>query len=173
MYIKITFDDDDLKRLVKNLKDSGNEKKVLSSIGEALIPINIDRHRREVNPNEKPWAKLSKLTLATKRKRFMLRESGEMLSIHYQVFGDVLKIGSSDWKAAWHHFGTKKYQIKPKNKKALAFGRKIGSGKKEFVRKYVNHPGLTAREIVGFEKLDREAAENAIIDFYKSVVNNI
>jgi len=166
MHITIDFQDDDYQRIIEQLSDSRNVGLALASVGEALVPINLDRHERAVNPDETPWEPLKPSTKARKTKPYPLRESGEMLSIHYQVSGDTLKIGSSDWKAKWHHFGTGPFTIKPKQARVLLIP---GVG----FRAKAEHPGLPAREIVGFDRADREAAENAIADFYDEILNQV
>lgn len=53
---------------------------------------------------------------------------------------DFAQISSNDPRAPWHFYGTAPYVIRPRNKKALAFG--------NVLTKKVNHPGLPARPML-------------------------
>lgn len=145
MYIELDFQDKKYRAMLERLAAPVNTRHVLMAIGEALKPINQDRHRRAVDPDEKPWKPLAASTRALNESPWMLRKTGHMLSLHYQVQGKQLRIGADDWKGAFHQFGAKPYRIAPKNAPALAFGRSIGGKKREFVRMWANHPGLPAR----------------------------
>lgn len=191
MQIEIEFQDRLYQQVMRRLADeAGHPKRMLAAVGEALKPVYLERHRRGVDANGKPWAPLKPSTLAVKKSRFPLYETGQMLQLHYQPGNDTLSIGTSDWKAAWHHYGTglwgpKKsaYEIKPKNGKALAWGRFVGkSGKfvqarsavgREFVRKSVMHPGVPAREIVGYGLEHDLVTRDAAGDYYKAVLSRI
>jgi len=95
----------------------------------------------------------------------MLYDHGDLLRFFYQVDGDTLRIGTADWKAAFHHFGTKPYTITPKKAKALKFG--------GIYRKRVNHPGLPARLLVGFPTSDQQLVTDVIEDHLTAVLNRV
>jgi len=82
-----------------------------------------------------------------------------------RLLGDSLRIGTNDWKAAFHHFGTKPYTITAKKAKALKFG--------GMFRKRINHPGLPARQLVGFPASDRQLVGDVIEDHLTAVLNRV
>lgn len=93
----------------------------------------------------------------------ILYQYGDLLRFSYQVNGDQLRIGTNDHKAAWHHFGTgshgpsgQSYTIRPKSKKALAFGGGVFS--------QVTHPGVPARRLVGFPAGDQSIAARIVAE---------
>lgn len=93
-------------------------------------------------------------------------------SFNYQVQGAELMLGFSDQKAVWHHFGTgtfgpkgTAYTISPKKAKALAFG--------GLFRKRVIHPGIPARQLVGFPSSDQRLVADVIEDHLTAVLNRV
>ena len=61
-------------------------------------------------------------------------------------------------------FGTPPHTIRPREKKALAWGRNLGGGKREFVRKSVEHPGTKPNPFIRttiFTKLKKIMADNS------------
>jgi len=93
----------------------------------------------------------------------ILYQYGDLLRFTYQVTGSELRIGTNDKKAVWHHFGTGKYGtgngpyiIRPKNRKALAFGGGIF--------KQVTHPGIPARPLIGFPASDQTIVERIVAE---------
>ncbi|MBP8150221.1 MAG: phage virion morphogenesis protein [Limnohabitans sp.] len=93
----------------------------------------------------------------------ILYQYGDLLRFQYQVGGDALRIGTNDHKAAWHHFGTGThgegkgpYTIRPKNRKALAFGGGIFRS--------VTHPGVPARPLIGFPEGDQSIAARIVAE---------
>lgn len=94
----------------------------------------------------------------------ILFDHGDLLRFYYQVnSADVIISTMDQRKAAWHHFGSgthgpkgEKYEIRPKAKKALAFG--------GLVRKRVMHPGVPARQLVGFPDSDRDVVGQVVSD---------
>lgn len=62
------------------------------------------------------------------------------IDVVYEPLTEELVVSMADhWK--YVEFGTNPHIILPKDKKALAWGKNIGAGKKEFVAKKVMHPG--------------------------------
>lgn len=166
---------------------------ILSSVGESLLNANQDRHAKSQDPDGNPWAPLAKSTLyraveakqgvtsAGNKKRGassniaagqkimankaarILYQYGDLLRFSYQVTGGMLRIGTNDHKAAWHHFGTGThgegkgpYTIRPKAKKALAFGGGVFSS--------VKHPGVPARRLIGFSANDQSIAARIVAE---------
>lgn len=94
----------------------------------------------------------------------ILYQYGDLLRFAYQVEDGMLRIGTNDQqKAVWHHYGTGKYgpkkspyTIRPKNKKALAFGGGV------YAR--VNHPGVQARPLIGFPASDEAIAARIVAE---------
>lgn len=138
---------------------------MLGSIGETLLPVNQARHEQGLAPDGSRWKELSPLTLKEKRNPRMLFVHGDLLRFHYQVSGDSLSIGTNDWKAAFHHFGTRPYTITPVKAKALKFG--------GMLRKRVKHPGLPARQLVGFPDSDERLVVEVLNDHLTAVINGV
>lgn len=106
-------------------------------------------------------AKAQKI-MANKAAR-ILYQYGDLLRFQPSVNGNVLRIGTNDGKAAWHHLGTgthgpngQPYTIRPKNRKALAFGGGIYA--------HVMHPGVPARPLVGFPASDQSIAARIVAE---------
>jgi phage gpG-like protein len=101
----------------------------------------------------------------------ILYQYGDLLRFQYQVQGDQLRVGANDHKAPWHHFGTgnygpkqSPYVIKPKNKKALAFGGGLFSK--------VTHPGVPARPLIGFPASDQSIAARIVAEHLAIAAQN-
>ena len=104
------------------------------------------------------------------RRSRILYDSGDMLnSFHYQVMAARLTLGFDGTResnlAAWHHSGTKPYEIKPKNAKALAFA--------GIVTKRVHHPGLPSRKLVGLPDSDRRLIAEVSEDYLLVILNSV
>ncbi|MBB2776191.1 UNVERIFIED_ORG: phage gpG-like protein [Comamonas terrigena] len=133
---------------------------MLGSIGESLHWVNSERHDRGQNPDGTPWAP------TRRQKRRMLHQHGDLLgSFSYQVQGDQLKLGFSDHKAKWHHYGTGPYVITAVKARALAFN--------GMYRKRVRHPGLPARRLVGFPDADKQLVADVVDDHLKLILNRV
>lgn len=152
------------------LKELKNPDDMLNSVGETLLRANQDRHFAGLDPKGNKWAPLKPSTLAQgKRKGGPLNKTSEMLnSLNYQVSGNELVLGfdgeRNNMLANIHHGGTEPYLIKPLTKKALAFN--------GIVRKKVNHPGLPARELLGFEEDDQELVVEVAEDHLAAILSD-
>lgn len=100
--------------------------------------------------------------MANKAARILYQHGG-LLRFSYQVTGGELRVGTNDHKAVWHHFGTGThgegkgpYTIRPKNRKALAFGGGVFSR--------ITHPGVPARRLVGFPSGDQSIAARIVAE---------
>lgn len=133
---------------------------MLGSIGESLYRVNSERHGSGQDPNGAAWAP------TRPAKRRILYQHGDLLgSFNYQVRGGELKLGFSDQKAKWHHYGTSPYVITAVKARALAFN--------GMFRKRVNHPGLPARRLVGFPEADRQLVADLIDDHLQLTLNRV
>ena len=166
MQFTIEFQADHLSRALEAVRlEIATPQEMLGSLGESLLRVNQERHDQGLAPDGSKWEELSPLTLQNKRKPKILYDHGDLLRFHYQVLGDSLRIGTNDWKAAFHHFGTKPYTITAKKAKALKFG--------GMFRKRINHPGLPARQLVGFPASDRQLVVDVIEDHLTAVLNRV
>ncbi len=166
MQFSIEFQVDHLVRALEAVRrEIATPQQMLGSLGESLLRVNDERHIQGLAPDGSKWKPLSPLTLQTKRKSRMLYEHGDLLRFHYQVVGEELKVGTNDWKAVFHHFGTKPYTITAKKAKALKFG--------GMLRKRVHHPGLTARLLVGFPDSDQRLVADVTDDHLTAVLNQV
>lgn len=166
MQFSIEFQADHLVRAMEVIRrEIATPAELLGSLGESLSRVNDERHEKGLAPDGSKWKPLAPLTLQTKRKSRMLYENGDLLRFQYQVVGDELKIGTNDWKAVFHHFGTRPYTITAKKAKALKFG--------GLLRKRVNHPGLPARLLVGFPESDQRLVADVTDDHLRAVLNRV
>ncbi|BEV15820.1 phage virion morphogenesis protein [Herbaspirillum sp. DW155] len=174
MQFTVEFQADHLAAILEAVrKEVATPQEMLVSIGEELFNANQHRHAQGLAPDGMPWKPLSPMTLATRKGGRILRVRGDMLeSFNYQVQGNSLRLGFSDQKAVWHHFGTgtygprgSRYTISPKKAKALAFG--------GLMRKRVSHPGIPARQLIGFPASDRELTGNVIRDHLTEALNRV
>lgn len=140
--------------------DIATPAELLGSIGESLYRVNSERHDQNQNPDGTPWAPTKS------KKRRMLHLHGDLLgSFSYQVHGSELKLGFSDQKAPWHHYGTGPYVITPVKARALAFN--------GMYRKRVRHPGLPARRLVGFPDADKQEVADVVDDHLQLILNRV
>lgn len=129
----------------------GDLTPALEDIGEHLMNSHQQRFKDQVAPDGTPWAPLSpsyQRTKARNKNRILFLDGKLAQNFRYQISNNELNFGTNVPYAAHHHFGTKPYTIKPKSKKALAFG--------GVVVKKVNHPGLPARPFFGVNEADNE-----------------
>lgn len=166
MQFTIEFQADHLARALEAIRrEIATPQEMLGSMGESLLRVNQARHAQGLAPDGSKWKELSPLTVQTKRKPQMLYDHGDLLRFQYQVAGDTLRLGTNDRKAVFHHFGTKPYVITPKKAKALKFG--------GMMRKRVHHPGLPARELVGFPASDQKLVADVTEDHLTAVLNRV
>lgn len=170
MQLTIEFNDAHLQRVLKAVeREIATPQEMLGSLGETLLNANKDRHANELSPDGKTkWAPLKESSKQDKRRGGVLNKTGQMVdSLNYQIQGDNTLVLGFDGKrnddlATWHHFGTDAYLIEPLTKKALKFGNTI-------VKK-VNHPGLPARPLLGFEPNDQRLVLDVLDDHLTKVL---
>lgn len=81
---------------------------VLNEMGEVLVPSTQARMVRGVAPDGSDWTPLAPSTLLRKKGPGILRERLTLMgSIHHQVEGDELHVGTGLVYAAVHQFGGK------------------------------------------------------------------
>lgn len=158
MYIEIEFEAQHLHQIMDAVRREVSQPSgILESVGQTLETINRQRHKRGVDPNEKPWQPLSPRTLSANIKRVggPLKRTGRMLndSFTYQLQGNSVRIGfdGNDAKQAiYHQFGAAARQSK-KHSKVLEYAKSVGSG-------------LPMRQLLGFTDSDKKAVVNATAD---------
>ena len=199
MQFTIEFQAGHLERALEAVRlEIATPQEMLGSMGESLLRVNKERHDQGLAPDGSKWKELSPMTIGTAvwktqtesfrksgqmslataskvqaRKSRILYQHGDMLgSFNYQVQGAELKLGFSDQKAVWHHFGTgtfgpkgASYTISPKKAKALAFG--------GLCRKRVTHPGIPVRQLVGFPASDQTLVADVIEDHLTAVLYRV
>lgn len=189
MQFTVEFQADHLTRAMEAVRLAiATPQEMLGSLGESLFRVNQERHDQGLAPDGTKWKEASPMTIGSAvwksqavsfrkkvqaKKRRILYDHGDMLrSFNYQVQGAELKLGFSDQKAVWHHFGTgtygpkgSAYTITLKKAKALAFG--------GLFRKRVTHPGIPARQLVGFPSSDQRLVADVIEDHLTAVLNRV
>lgn len=158
--LQIKLNEDDARRaeeLLGRLADKAEDiSGALGHIGEGLLNNTHDRFGSQTEPQGKPWAPLSGLTVALRGGSGpILRVSGRLYdSINYQVSGNILRIGpNAPPYDAIHQFGGR---ITPKKGKALKVP---GPGGGILSLKAVTIP---ARPYIGFGPKDEETTRDAV-----------
>lgn len=115
--------------------------------------------------------------IAAKLQEYIIKETpyktghlGRTVVADYDRSRKVVWVGSPLKYAEYVERGTRPHEIRPRNKKALAWGKDKGGGKKEFVRKRVMHPGTDPNPFV--ERAIRNAfpeIENIIRESFKNL----
>lgn len=172
MNFKMEFKVNHLNRALAAVRQAlAQPKELLGSVGDELLRVNQDRHLAGLAPDGSKWKPLSPLTLQEKRKGGPLNKSGRMLESFKRrgVISNTVTLGfdgtTESQRAAWHHSGTRPYEIKPKNAKALAFA--------GIVTKRVHHPGLPSRKLVGLPDSDRRLIAEVSDDYLLVILNSV
>lgn len=166
MQFEFKFQAEHLKQSLMALRhEVATPDQMLGSLGEALLRVNQDRHEQGLAPDGTPWKELAESTKKLKKGGRILYSRGDLLRFSYQITPDGLVLGTNDWKAAWHHFGTEPYTIRPVRAKALKFG--------GIFTKRVNHPGLPSRKLIGFPDSDKQLAADVIHDHLLLTLNRV
>lgn len=152
--IKIELEDRNARSAFEQLEAKARDPTLLMrEIAEHLLESTQQRFRTGQAPDGTKWNPV-------KRGGTPLYLTGELQSQLYPFHGrDHAGVASPTAYASHHQYGTSPYQIRPKNKKALAW-----PGGAHPVRG-VNHPGLVARPFMGLSDEDRTAIE-AIAGYY-------
>lgn len=85
----------------------GDKKTILRQIGEVLVASTDERFVSMQSPSGEPWKPLHPRTIRQKRnKNKILTERGLLRgSIHYELNGDTLEVGTDRKYGAIHQFG--------------------------------------------------------------------
>lgn len=137
----------------------GDTRALMESVGEALVSGTLKRFDDEEEPTGKKWKPSARA--AAEGGKTLDDSSNLRDSIDYKATSDTVMVGSNLPYARIHQEGgkTKAHVIRPRKKKALAFG--------GVVRKKVNHPGseIPARPYLGVSAEDMEEVRETINDF--------
>lgn len=137
----------------------GNTQALMESVGEALVSGTLKRFDAEEDPEGNKWEPSGR---ASEEGGQTLTGTGRLRrSIEYAATSDKVMVGSNLAYARIHQKGgkTSPHVIRPKRKKALAFG--------GVVRKKVNHPGsdIPARPYLGVSEDDMDDVKAAMTNF--------
>lgn len=136
-------------------KLNGDLTPLMEAIGSVLENNTRDRFDTKLSPNGEYWANLMPSTIAQKGNDKILDDSNDLKkSIAWHANKDSVSVGTPEPYGVFHQFGTSPYVIRPKHKKALAFG----GG----VYKQVQHTGLSARPFLGVSDDDKQDIFDAI-----------
>lgn len=126
----------------------GDLTPLMQAIGSLLEGSTRQRFTDKKAPNGTSWANLMPSTQTQKGNNNIL-VAGDTLreSITNHADRYSVSVGTDMSYGVYHQFGTDPYTIRPKNKKALAFG----GG----VYKQVQHTGLPARPFLGLSDDDK------------------
>jgi phage virion morphogenesis protein len=153
--IKLEIDDQAFVRAIGNIAALGvNAGPLMGMLSEDMHAAVMDNFDAEGRPS---WLGLKPGTIAARSKRGhwpgkILTETGRLrASIQADSGPDFARVGTNEPYAAIHQLGgkTKPHVIKPRNKKALAFGGRVV--------KSVNHPGsdIPARPFLNLTEPDK------------------
>ena len=128
----------------KLLARSNDLSGLMADIGELLTDSTQGRFDAGIGPDGVAWQ-----PLADGSGRTPLNDTRRMRDgVHPQSGVDWVEIRADAKQARWHQEGTKPYEIRPTNGKALAWTGGPGP------RAKVNHPGLPARPFMGISDED-------------------
>lgn len=126
---------------------------LMAQLGEDLTESSQARFDTGIGPDGIAWE-----ALADGSGRTPLNLTHRMRGgIHPQSGPDWVEIRADAKQARWHQEGTDPYEIRPREKKALAWPGGPGP------RGVVHHPGLPARPFIGFSAEDAEATERLAV----------
>lgn len=126
----------------------GDLTPLMDAIGNLLEAGTRQRFADKKAPDGTAWANLMPSTQAQKGNNNILVFSSNLeQSITHHADPYSVSVGTPESYGVYHQFGTDPYTIRPKNKKALAFG----GG----VYKQVQHTGLPARPFLGLSDDDK------------------
>lgn len=151
------------RRALTSLGRKFETRRILKAIGASQLNW-INRNFR-AGGIERKWKPLSPNTLASRRGRGgqPLRDTGRLAQSFTATLdgSDAVIVGTTDKRAPWHHFGTRAYTIRPRNRTVLRFMTSRGV---TFARK-VEHPGLPARPLLPSKREAERLAVKSIRAF--------
>lgn len=136
-----------LRWMVQNLKDAGTE-----------------RPHQVMSPNTliKSSGRASSRHFSSRFRAFLQQ------SYTVQVHHDYVDVGTRDQRAAWHHYGTSPFKIKPKVGQYLKFETVNGT----VFAKEVNHPGIPARGLLPSKRTAEALALSVITAGIQRAIKN-
>ncbi|WNF12515.1 phage virion morphogenesis protein [Stenotrophomonas geniculata] len=146
------------------LERSVNLSGLMAQVGEDLTESTQARFDTGIGPDGVAWQPLADGSGRTPLNDTRRTRDG----IHPLSGPDWVEIRADSKQARWHQEGTKPYEIRAKNGKALYWpGMQTRSGKDgkdgpAFVAK-VNHPGLPARPFMGLSAEDEQSIERLAV----------
>ncbi len=162
----------ELEQLIERL---GSLRTPLNDIAEYLHISTDSRARRQIAPDGSPWAPLSASTLAKKKGKKILRESGALLdTLRHQVSDDELQFGTDRPYGAIHQDGGKiehaarSQQVYFKEKGGVVGNRFVKKSKSNFAQ-WVTHGARTvempARPYLGLSTEDETRILEIVSDY--------
>lgn len=162
----------ELEQLIERL---GSLRTPLNDIAEYLHISTDSRARRQIAPDGSPWAPLSARTLAKKKGKKILRESGALLdTLRHQVSDDELQFGTDRPYGAIHQDGGKiehaarSQQVYFKEKGGVVGNRFVKKSKSNFSQ-WVTHGARTvempARPYLGLSTEDETRILEIVSDY--------
>ena len=150
----LTVDTTQADRLFGRLVARGSDLTgLMVQLGEDLTESSQVRFDTGIGPDGIAWE-----ALADGSGRTPLNDTHRMRDgIHPQSGPDWVEIRADAKQARWHQEGTDPYEIRPTEKKALAWPGGPGP------RGVVHHPGLPARPFMGFSADDEAATERLVV----------
>lgn len=166
--ITMEIDDKAFKQYMAEIVERGEDLRPYLKRAGLLMMRSFDQNFRSQGRPQR-WRKLAPNTIAGRRKGSsrILQDSGRLRMSTmsktapgniYRMTPNSLRMGSRMTIAAYHQYGTKPYDIVPRNKKVLRFMTTSGVT----YASVVHHPGLVARPFVLFQTEDvRDLTEMA------------
>jgi phage virion morphogenesis protein len=147
----VTFDDAQVQAGLARLSALvANPGPLLAILGERLVMSARERFDTNVSPDGAAWPALNPAYAEIRRPGPMLVQSGALRdSVHAEVAGSVVRVGSGMIYAAVHQFGA---VIRPTQARALAF--RMGANNGLFLLQKVRIP---ARPYLGISATDEAA----------------
>jgi len=160
---------------------AGNARAAFMDIGEGFL-LNIeDRFSKEMDPDGRPWAKLSPRTLRRKKNNKILTESSQLRGSYTYIAGsDQLIVGTNIHYAAIHQFGGT-IEIAARSQQAYFKRNNTGEVGNRFVGKRRSNFSqwvtigahkieMPARPVLGIGALDRNLIVAKLADHYRRAV---
>lgn len=162
--IKVELNDNVIRQALAQAQERvTNLRPLMAGISNLMLEATEDNFSKERNPETgQRWPELAASTqqqrASTGRGGKMLQVTGLLASSIQPNFGDDwAEVGTNKAYAPVHQFGSKSYTIRPRNKRALAFG--------GIVRKKVNHPGVPARPFLGLSAQHKTDIIEAVTNY--------
>lgn len=162
--IRVEVTDAPVRTALRQLQERmANMRPLMANIANLMLEAVEDNFEKETDPNTgRKWAELAESTKCqraeTGRNGRILQVSGSLAASISPSYGDdFASVGTNKIYAAVHQFGSRPYKIKPRNKKALAFG--------EIVVKSVNHPGVPARPFLGLNQQAKDDIVKTVAEY--------